>query len=55
MAEKGGRMTDFQIQKEFMYLFERMSEPLGYGVKGSGSNMVYYEVPTMRPVSHCHF
>lgn len=44
-------MSDFQLQRDFMYLFERMSEPLGYGIKGSGENMVYYRSPTMEPVS----
>ncbi|OXA58520.1 Phenoloxidase 2 [Folsomia candida] len=42
-------MSDFQLQRDFMYLFERMSEPLGYGIKGSGENMVYYRSPTMEP------
>lgn len=45
-----GSMSDYELQRDFMYLFERMSEPLGYGIKGSGDNMVYFNVPQKEPV-----
>lgn len=44
-------MTETELQRDFMYLFERLGEPLGLGVKGSGSNMVYYNVPRTESVS----
>lgn len=27
-----GSMKEYEIQRDFMYLYERMSEPLGYGI-----------------------
>jgi len=39
-------MKDEKMQKAFRYLFERLNEPLGMGVKGgSDQDMVYYEMP----------
>jgi hypothetical protein len=46
-----GSMNEYELQRDFMYLYERMSEPLGYGIKGSGENMVYYKMPSTEPVS----
>jgi hypothetical protein len=32
-------------QRKFLYLLERLSEPLGMGMKGPKDRMVYYNVP----------
>jgi len=45
------QMTRQEMQRDFMYLFERMSEPLGMGMKGPSGNMVYYTVPADQLVS----
>lgn len=44
-------MTRQEMQRDFMYLFERMGEPLGMGMKGPIGNMVYYNVPPDQIVS----
>jgi hypothetical protein len=44
------RKDEVDLQRNFMYLFERMSEPLGFGMKGSGESIVYYNVPRTEAV-----
>jgi hypothetical protein len=35
--------TDFQ--RQFLYLFERVGEPLSFGPRGSGNNLTFFNIP----------
>jgi hypothetical protein len=45
-------MMERDMQRNFRYLFERLNEPLGMGMKGPKESMVYYNMPQGMVTDH---